>query len=174
MSDSLTVAFYSTFFLNIHLSGVLTVLFGCYIAGATYNCCCLDTPSVYIIQPCTHMHAFSCNLPSALLAKWPGSVTCYCSTMGTWYQNKSQHRKLTLEKEILLLLLLGLKPTTFQSWVWCSNHWAIPSIHFRPTCVFAFGSVPCTVAGLKYDKSKYFTYITQKHNNLNKFLLCQK
>ena len=32
---------------------------------------------------------------------------------GHW--NKSQHRKLTLEKKILLLLLLGFEPATFQS-----------------------------------------------------------
>jgi len=25
---------------------------------------------------------FSCNLPSALLAEWPGSFTCYCGNMG--------------------------------------------------------------------------------------------
>ena len=29
------------------------------------------------------------------------------------YQNKIQHRKLTLEKKIILLLLLGLEPETF-------------------------------------------------------------
>ena len=40
------------------------------------------------------------------------------------YQNKSQHRKLTMEKKILLLLLQGLEFMTFQSWVRHSNHWA--------------------------------------------------
>ena len=55
-----------------------------------------------------------------------------CATVVTseWnrYWNKSHHRKLTLEKKILLLpLLLWLKPETFWSWVWCSNHWAIPA-----------------------------------------------
>ena len=30
------------------------------------------------------------------------------------YRNKSQHRKLTLEKKILLLLLQGFEPATFQ------------------------------------------------------------
>ena len=34
----------------------------------------------------------------------------------------SQHWKLTLEKKILPLLLQGFEPTTFQSWVQCSNH----------------------------------------------------
>ena len=34
------------------------------------------------------------------------------------YQNKSQHRKSTLEKKILLLLLPGFETTTFQSRVW--------------------------------------------------------
>ena len=68
---------------------------------------------------------FSCNLPPALLAKWPGSFTCYCGN--TRHQNKSQHRKLTREKKILLLLLQGFEPMTFQSRVWRSNHLTIPA-----------------------------------------------
>ena len=43
------------------------------------------------------------------------------------YRNKSQHRKLTLEKKILLLFLQGFRPATFQSRVQHSNHWAIPT-----------------------------------------------
>ena len=45
--------------LNSHQSGVLTVLFGCYMAGATWNCCCLSvfyTPynhaPVYSVTSC--------------------------------------------------------------------------------------------------------------------------
>ena len=34
------------------------------------------------------------------------------------YLYKNLHRKLTLEKRILLPLLLGLKPATFWLWVW--------------------------------------------------------
>ena len=75
---------------------------------------------------------------------------CYCGNMGGWnqYQNKSQHRKLTLEKKLLQLHSpwynrtgwLGVKRqvtyschscrdsnATFQSWVWRSNHWAVPA-----------------------------------------------
>ena len=43
------------------------------------------------------------------------------------YRNKSQHRKSTLEKKILPPLLQGFQPSTFQSRVRCSNHWAIPA-----------------------------------------------
>ena len=43
------------------------------------------------------------------------------------YRNKSQHRKLTLEKKILLPLQQGFEPATFQSRVRRSNHWAIPA-----------------------------------------------
>ena len=43
---------------------------------------------------------FSCNQPSAFLAEWPESFTCYSSnTEIKRYRNKSQHGKLTLEKE---------------------------------------------------------------------------
>ena len=50
------------------------------------------------------------------------------------YWNKSQYRKSTLEKKILLPLQQGFEPATFQSWVRHSNHWAIPefwSLCFR-------------------------------------------
>ena len=71
---------------------------------------------------------FSCNPPPALLAEWLGSL---CATAVTWgwngYRNKSQHRQLTLEKKILLPLMQGFKPMTFQSWIQSSNHWAIPA-----------------------------------------------
>ena len=43
------------------------------------------------------------------------------------YRNKSQHRKLTLEKKILPPLLQGFEPTTFWSRARRSNHWAIPA-----------------------------------------------
>ena len=38
------------------------------------------------------------------------------------YRNKSQHRKLTLEKKILPPLLQGFEPATFRSRVRRSNH----------------------------------------------------
>ena len=55
-SDWVTVAFYSMF-LNIHWSSVLTVLFGCYMAGAVWNCYCAGACSVYTTQPCTNLTA---------------------------------------------------------------------------------------------------------------------
>ena len=45
----------------------------------------------------------------------------------TWYQNKSQHRRLTPEKKLLPPLLPGLEPGPFVSRVRRSNHWAIPA-----------------------------------------------
>ena len=94
-------------------------------------------PSVHTIQPSSmshhfmqshirRAHVFGCNLPAALWAEWPGSFSCYCSNRWNGCWNKSQHGKLTLEKTILTPLLQGLEPTTFQSCVWHSNHWAIP------------------------------------------------
>ena len=55
------------------------------------------------------------------------------------YRNKSQHRKLTLEKKILPPLLQGFKPVTFRSWVRHSNHWVVTTIpsqlhHISITC----------------------------------------
>ena len=56
---------------------------------------------------------------------------CYCgNTAVEWIPNKSQHRKLTLEKKVLLPLFMGLEPTTFRSWMWCSaSHWTVPTPH---------------------------------------------
>ena len=56
-------------------------------------------------------------------------LLCAIAVTRGWngYQNKSQHRKLTLEKKILPPLLQWFEPVTFRSWVWHSNHWAIPA-----------------------------------------------
>ena len=52
---------------------------------------------------------FRCNLPPALLTEWPGSLTCHCGNTGVERTpNKSQHRKLTLEKKIPPPLLRDL------------------------------------------------------------------
>ena len=53
-SKWVTVALYNVF-LNNHQSGVLTALFGCYVASAMWNHCHLGAPSVYTIQPCTSL-----------------------------------------------------------------------------------------------------------------------
>ena len=39
----------------------------CYMAGATWNCCCLSTCSVDSIQPCTSLQCHSCYVPLT----WP-------------------------------------------------------------------------------------------------------
>ena len=44
------------------------------------------------------------------------------------YRNKSQHRKLTLEKKFLPPPQQGFEPATFRSRVRRSNHWAIPAL----------------------------------------------
>ena len=84
---------------------------------------------------------FSCNLPPALLAEWPGFFTCYCGNTGveripkvSTESTESQHRKSTLEKKILPPFQQGFEPATFQSRVRCSNHWAIPA----PNCLLLF------------------------------------
>ena len=114
------VTFYSMF-LNIHLSGVLTVL-----AGETVA---VSVCSAYTVQPCSdapcHCHFMQshiCKMHACL------AVTCHLHfwqndqdllhtavvTQG-WngYRNKSWHRKLTLEKKILLLFLQGFEPMTY-------------------------------------------------------------
>ena len=56
-----------------------------------------------------------CNLPPALLAEWPGSFTCHCGNTGAEQTpNKSQHRKLTLEKKIFPPLRRGSNTQPFD------------------------------------------------------------
>jgi len=68
-------------------------LFGCYMAGATWNCCRLSALCVHhtTMHYVTSLHAkphtqgpcvFSCSLPLALLTEWPGSFTCYSGNTG--------------------------------------------------------------------------------------------
>ena len=104
--DSTWVSSFYSVFLNIHQSGVLTALTwlvshktAAVLAHSEYTMSLRAKPHTY--GACV----FSCNQPPALLAEWPGTFACYCGNM-EWngYQNKSQHRKLTLEKKILPLL----------------------------------------------------------------------
>ena len=115
--------------------------FGCYMAGATRNCCrvgafcvretaAVSARSVCIIQPCSMectsykphtlvaaARAFSCNLPPALLAQNARDLLRATAVTQGWnrYRNKSQHRKLTVENKTLPPLLLRFEPTTFRS-----------------------------------------------------------
>ena len=78
---------------------------------------------------------FSCNLSPVLLADDRHILLATAVTWG-WnrYWNKSQHRKLTQEKKIIVPFLLGLKPATFWSQVWhcilqrcCLKHYPLLS-----------------------------------------------
>ena len=74
---------------------------------------------------------YVCLVVTCQLHFWQNDRGLLRATAVTWgwngYWNKSQHRKLTLEKKILPLLQQGFEPTTFWSQVWRSNHWAIPA-----------------------------------------------
>ena len=108
---------------------VLTALFGCYTADATWNCCCLGASYAYTIQPgvasqCQFMQShirrmYVCSVVTRQLHFWQNDrdLLRANSVARGWngYRNKSQHRKLTMEKKILPLLLRGLEPGTFRS-----------------------------------------------------------
>ena len=92
----------------------------------------LCTP--YNRAPCHFMQShirkvYACLAVTSHLHFWQNDRDRLGATAVTrgWngYRNKSQHRKSTLEKKILPLFLQGFEPVTFQSWVRCSNHWAI-------------------------------------------------
>ena len=108
------------------------------MAGAIWNCSRLGASSVYTIlhAPCHFMQShirkvYACLAVTCHLHFWQNDRDLLRATAVTWgwngYQNKSLHRKSTLEKKILPPLLQGFEPATFQSWVRCSNHWAIPA-----------------------------------------------
>ena len=92
----------------------------------------LCTP--YNHAPCHFMQShirkvYACLAVTCHLHFWQNDRGLLRATAVTreWngYRNKSQHRKLTLEKTILPPLLQGFEPATFQSRVRHSNHWAI-------------------------------------------------
>ena len=109
-SERVTVSFYHMFKKKkINQSDILTALFGCYIAGAMWDCFC----SVYTIQPCTSLqchffqyHIYKVHVHFAVtchLHFWQSDQDLLCASAVTrgWnrYQNKSAHRKLTMEKK---------------------------------------------------------------------------
>jgi len=127
------LSFFIALIINIiHGSGVLTTLFGCCMAAATWNCSRLGASSMYNIQ----MHQFTVSFHSK-------PVTCHLHIS----QNDRDllraaavtrvHRKLTLEKKILPPLLPGLEP---GSRVRRSNHWAIPAPKYLSDSVPALNS----------------------------------
>ena len=87
------------------------------MAGATWNCCHLGASSVYTPYnhaPCHFMQSHICKVYACLavtchLHFWQNERDLFHATAVTcgWnrYRNKSQHRKSTLEKKILPLLL---------------------------------------------------------------------
>ena len=76
---------------------------------------------------------YACLAVTCHLHFWQNDWDFLHATVVTWvwngYQNKSQHRKSTLEKKFLPPFQQGFKPATFQSRVRRSNHWAIPAPH---------------------------------------------
>jgi len=107
------------------------------MAGTTWNCSRLGASPVYTIQPCSmslhakpHSKVYACLAVTCQLHFWQNDRDLLRATEVTrgWngYRNKCLHRKSTLEKKILPPLQQGFEPTTFQSRVRRSNHWAIP------------------------------------------------
>ena len=102
-----------------------------------------ETAAVSAQVLCTPFHHALCHFMQSHICKVYAclSVTCHLHfwqndwdllratavTRG-WngYRNKSQHRKLTLEKKIIPPLQQGFEPETFQSRVRRSSHRAIP------------------------------------------------
>ena len=130
------------FFDNIHWSGIF--LLHCLVVTWLVPCetAAVLVHYVYTIQPfnisChfmqSHVHMMHVHLAvTSHLHIWRNDFDLLHATVVTWgwngYWNKSQHRKLILEKKILPVFLPRLKPLTFQSHVQCSNHWTIPAPH---------------------------------------------
>ena len=115
MSDWLFIAR----FLNSHRSGVLKRWYGwCRVKLQPSWCkfCVHRTTMLHVTSckatyvRCMHVLAVTCHRHI-----WQNDQDLLRATVVTWgwkgYRNKSQHRKLTLEKKILLL---RFEPTTFQ------------------------------------------------------------
>jgi len=80
---------------------------------------CVHHTTMHHVTPCkatnVRLCVFSCNLPPALLAEWPGSFTCYFgNTEWNEYRNKSQRRKSTLVKKFSRRSCTDANPRPFN------------------------------------------------------------
>ena len=112
--------------MHLQLRLVVTWLVPCETAAILAHVMC-----TWYLKPCTSLQCHfmqsqihrvhMCLAVTGHLHFWQNDWDLLCATavMQGWdgYQNKIQHRKLTLGKRILLPLLLGLEPETFWSWV---------------------------------------------------------
>ena len=126
------LALHSAFWISTE---VVTALFGCYMASATWNCCRLGAISVYTMQPCTSLqcHAIRSHIRRMRLAVT--STSTFRRMTGIFlrgtavirrlygYRNKSQRRKLTGEK-ISPAAPAGTRTRRITSP--SLYHWAIP------------------------------------------------
>ena len=132
---SFFIAFFFFFFFLIHRSGVLTAL-AWLVAHETAAVWAQVLCTPYNHAPCHFMQSHICKVYACLavtchLHFWQNDRDLLRATAVTrgWngYRNKGQHRNSTLEKKILPPLQQGFETATFQSWVWRSSHWAIPT-----------------------------------------------
>ena len=128
--STLVTSFIARQFLNIHRSGVLTVL-AWLVPHETAAVLAQVLCTPYNHAPChfmqSHIHkVYVCLAVTCHLHFWQNDWDLLHATVVTqgWngYWNKSQHRKSTLEKKILLPLQQGFEPATFRSRVRRSNH----------------------------------------------------
>ena len=112
------VCLFLALFVNIHRSGVLTALAWLVPHETAAIRRVLCTP--YNYAPCHFMQSHTRKMHACLavtchLHPWQDFLRATAVTRG-WngYRNKSQRRKLTLEKKILPPLLQGLEPGPFN------------------------------------------------------------
>ena len=92
---------------------------------------CVHHTAMHHVTSCkaTYLTVYACLAVTCHLRFWENGRDLLRATAVTrgWngYRNKSQHRKSTLEKKILLPLQQGFEPATFQWRVRHSNHWAV-------------------------------------------------
>ena len=109
------------------------------MAGTTRNCChlgafCVHHTTVHHVTSCkaTYVRCMRVLALTCYLRYWQNDRDLLRATAVTrgWngYRNKSQHRKMILEKKILPPLQQEFEPATFRSRVRRSNHWTIPVV----------------------------------------------
>ena len=138
LSTSITIdLFFSGFFwlLSLLLSSLLwyavVPLRDKLVFGLVFSVLFQEVFRFLFHAPChfmqSHIHkVYACLAVTCHLHFWQNDRSLLRATAVTrgWngYRNKSQHRKLTLEKKILPPLQQGFEPATFQSRVRRSNH----------------------------------------------------
>ena len=154
---------FSTFWIStkavyLHLQLHPTALFGCYMFGTTWNCCCLGTFCVHHtamhrvaslhlnVKPHTRDWVHAClavtcrlhflqNDQDRLIVLCAIAITQWPEHGGTHTEIRVSPESWPWRRKFACYSFWDSNPP-FDHWVWHSSHWATPTPHLCCCCCF--------------------------------------